>query len=507
MTEESPTKKIKQNIDLSKDDEDIEDVNKSMEICQPLAEIEIDNDTTKSLKIVDLNDDCLERIFQHFNLIDLTNVAESNVRLAAAAKHIFAQVHQMHRLFLKSRGEHLQIPEWHPLMDRDNSMPLNKTIVTNMFKHFGKFMRRIKVLHALHSFGGMPNFNIVNLIAEHCRNTLIELECFGLTAQNMLGRCDKPFVRLERLIFSEVVAHMTPAKRLAEMYPNLRSLEFHNVFHVFEYFTPDQQLPNLEHFGIFTFPYTKCTPEYIPAIQRVVNMHPRLRSLSIYDLKDHLNLFTLAPMPNIEKLEIGGRFVHPSPPFQFGNLRSLKLIYSNENAVGNLEWRTLPTDLERLEIVGFHIDGVLIDLIKTCPNLKSFIVTIFEPFDIGNVVEIAQSLRLIEEVEFISKFIEDPKSHMAFAGTLKFMEHCPQLRKAIATIQLEKADTRFKINHWTYVKSNDFLLSYKEKVKKTFIFNWWRWSIKHEVKIIEYLKGWQSGPCFCVSFENNHNTV
>lgn len=119
----------------------------------------------EGLKVVHLTDECLEKILRYLNLCDLTNAAEANVRLASIAKGVFAQIHQNHRLFLKSRGDVIQIPEWHPMVDSDHFV-LTTTIVENIFKHFGKYMRRVKVFHALGGFRSPPNYNLAALIIQ-----------------------------------------------------------------------------------------------------------------------------------------------------------------------------------------------------------------------------------------------------------------------------------------------------------------------------------------------------
>lgn len=83
-----------------------------------------------------------------------------------------------------------------------------------------------------------------------------------------------------------------------------------------------------------------------------------------------LNDFSLETMPNIRRLEIGGRLIFPRPPFDFGNVNSLRLIYSNENDVNQIEYRNLPPQLERLEVIGFKINYQTISIIQQCNNIE-----------------------------------------------------------------------------------------------------------------------------------------
>ncbi|XP_031629157.1 uncharacterized protein LOC116344657 [Contarinia nasturtii] len=495
---EPPTKKVLREIDISP--EEVPILSTAAENADFTAQESLD----ESIKIVHLSDDCLVRIFRYLSLIDLTNVAESNVRLARPAKFVFNQTHQNNQLFFKSRGEVIQIPEYHPMAESDH-FTIDSTLVENIFKHFGKYMRRIKVFHALSSFRSTPNFNLMNPIAEHCLDTLQELEFFGSCVFNELRYRPKTFTRLEKVIFCEVIAKLSPVDNLNRMFPNLRFLEFHNVFHPFESFVMEQNFPRLEHFGIFTFPYSKFLPHFLPIINRFVNLNPQLRSLSMYDLKLTLNDLSMDTMLNIEKLEIGGRNEFPKPPFNFGNLTSLKLIFSNENKTDDIEWQHFSAQLEHLNIVGFQLNDKSVDLILQCTHLRSFSLTSFEGFDLKYIEKLAKNLRRLEEVEFISKFKEDSKQTYAFAGALIFMEKCATLRRATASIQVEKSDVKFRLVKWCYLKKDEFLDAYQEKLKKTLTFDWWRWPIKHEIKFVDYLKGWQGGPVFSVCMTNRNN--
>ncbi|XP_055299323.1 uncharacterized protein LOC129566943 [Sitodiplosis mosellana] len=456
----------------------------------------------KGLKIVHLSNECLEKIFHYLNLTDLTNSAEANVRLAAAAKNVFTQVHQNHRLFLKSRGQVIQIPEWHPPIDSDN-FSLSPTVVENMFKHFGKYIRRIKVFHSIGGFNTTQNYNVAYQIAQHCSETLEELELIGATVFNAMRYLQKPFKRLHRLVCCEIITRLSPVDNLNELFPNLRTLELHNVFHVFESFRLEQHFPHMEHFAVFTFPYLKFDPTYIPIIRQIVNLNPQLRGISLYDMKSALNDFSLDTMPNIERLEIGGRLMFPRPPFDFGNVTSLRLIYSNENVSNSKEWRNLPPQLERLEVVGFKINDRSIAVIHQCRNLRSLTVMSFDEMDLKCVEQLAEKLHHIEEVEFMSKFNESSTITNAFSAALVFIQKCNTLRKATATIQIEKAEARYRINKWHYIKSKECSEAYREKLRKVLVFDWWRWSIRHHVRIIDFLKRWQIGPCFSASMINN----
>lgn len=177
MEDACRVKRLKLDIDAIDNDTDEE---KTLEIVQPQVENENIDDSTETMKITDLNDECLQRICEYLDLIDLTNFAESNVRLAKAAKYVFSQMHRTYRIYFKLNGESITNLEWCPSIELNYRRTHGS--VENMLKHFGKLIRRIKVMRDIIPFRVLDDYNSINLIAEHCRNTLIELECFGAIA-------------------------------------------------------------------------------------------------------------------------------------------------------------------------------------------------------------------------------------------------------------------------------------------------------------------------------------
>lgn len=458
------------------------------------------------LKIVHLTDECLEKIFRFLNLIDLINAAEANVRIAGAAKSFFAQIHQNQCLSLRaSHADMINIldSEWHPLAHSFGSdFYLTRDVANNMFKHFGKYIRRIKIRQSHTS--NIP-YHFISRIADHCSETLEELQISGIGWDIPWYCKKKPFKSLECLVLYQNI-YPTKIDNLREVFPNLQRLEFHNCRLIFENFKLEQHFPHLEHLGIYACSVAKFNRTDIPALHRIVNLNPQLKSLRVYDLEDLLNEFSLETMPNIKRLEIPGRWLmFLRQPFDFGNVISLKL--------GNCEcikgWHHLPPQLATLELIDFEINDQSIALINQCLNLKSLTVLSYGKMNIECVEKLAEKLHHIEEVEFISGFKENSMITNAFSASLVFIQKCNRLRKATATIEIERADARFRINKWHLTKWNEYMEVYREKLKKILVFDWWRWSITHNVKTTDFpsvpcIYDFFGRPCFSTSIINNH---
>lgn len=459
----------------------------SMEICSD----EVDDVCDTNLKIVHLNDFCLEKIFRYLDLVDMANVAESNVRLAVPAESVFAQIHNPnHRLFLKFHGEKVEIPDW-----QRNKIDLY--IVRNMFKHFGKHLKKIKFFIKKSVF-----YSLFNVIAEHCSNTLEELECLGFEACRDLCNASIPFVRLDKLIFSEIftISYGPTLSDFNERFPNLRQLEFHNVRNIFTKFAVEQRFSHLEHFGIYIHPYASFQKEYFAAIRGIADLNPQMKSLGILirssENVDPPDDFLLVPMPNIERVEIGGQFLQSNAPFHFENLTRMKVgPFDAPHPI------SLPSQIKHLELLGFRVDDKLMNLLHQCPNLTVFSLIAFEVFNLDYVQQMTRLFPQVEEVEFITNFKEDPPTDLAFSALMIFIANCHNLRKATAIIRLDKLQCQYKIKKATFAKTNELLNSYREKLKQTFTFDWWRWPMKYEINVFDYIKGYRCEPSLTISLE------
>lgn len=93
------------------------------------------------------------------------------------------------------------------------------------------------------------------------------------------------------------------------------------------------------------------------------------------------------------------------------------------------------------------------------------------------------------------------ESIQAFSESLICIQNCTRLRRATALKRIQKT------NNWTRTKFNQFLNIYRAKLRESAADDWWRWSIKSEVKMRDFIKGYHSDPCFSVSFIKKTKTI
>lgn len=66
---------------------------------------EIDEDVASSVKIVDVDNDCLEHVLQYLSLMDLINVADANKHLVRAASTVFGRNYKGKTVHFKSSSK------------------------------------------------------------------------------------------------------------------------------------------------------------------------------------------------------------------------------------------------------------------------------------------------------------------------------------------------------------------------------------------------------------------
>lgn len=459
----------------------------------------------KSLKIVHLNDYCLQEMCNYLDLIDLINLADANVRLATQAKAIFSQIFQKNRLYLAlvedvvviSMRSVLGVCNEH---NRSGYPVVKHRDLKKMFQHFGDCFTKIKVsFEDDHS----TKYNVFKMIANYCGETLVELEM-----SDRLAVCDgcangllqKPFGRLEKLTISNINGSSDSLCRcIPKRFPNLRALGFYNVTNITTHFALEQQFAHLEHFCIYTWCH-EFNRDYFRLIRSIVKLNPQLRSLGMCRRNgdEHFDDISSITMPNIEKIDISPEFAGTKPPFQFDNLTTMSLI----NTFSQITL-ALPRSLQRLELHFVCVDADTVKLLQQCHNVRALKVTLsmLNQHSLGYIQQIAEHMPQLEEIEFRSNCEENAMRTLCFAAILAFINKCKYLTEAHIAYWIGKEECQIRRGKWIFDKSKQILTKYTEDLNQSLMCSRQQWSMKHEVQAIDLMKGCFDDPCFCVTLK------
>lgn len=145
------------------------------------------------LRIIDLNNDCLEHVFKYLNVTDLNNVATSHGQFASAAHSVYKHKYRHQTLTISNAGHELSIG------DDTNKNSLSIT-PSAFLRNFGEFVSKLTFDYG--SANGKDNGHhwrqIERDVFKYCSKTLNEIilmNCHG----NVMEEIRKPFTALQKL--------------------------------------------------------------------------------------------------------------------------------------------------------------------------------------------------------------------------------------------------------------------------------------------------------------------
>lgn len=232
-------------------------------------------------RVIDLNDDCLEKILLNLNLKQLFDAATVHTRFVNACR----------RVFLKNyRNKEINISVYQTLQP-------NYPVVLDLF---GDLIEHLRVTYDRHNDHGQGQFNkrIHKAIVRHCSDTLT-VATFNHIQPMM--EINKSFEHLESLNFNQCCVGVAMSQ-FNRWFPKLVSIQF--------FFSTtintnciEQTFPNLQHFTVahqnFTF----------DNLRTFLDLNQQLKSFTVYNynmnLIHHLEQYTKAKFHSLHtKFEI-----------------------------------------------------------------------------------------------------------------------------------------------------------------------------------------------------------
>lgn len=240
-----------------------------------------DANTEFDTQITDVNNDCLQMIFEHLLLNDLFNVAVANGNLSAAAGLAFKrnfgnQTFKFSHRSIFMLKDDPQLPS--------SSTEIQTTAETDhmAFLHnFGVFLKRLNV-----NIDNGSYKSIENLILKNCADSLTEMSLGEADhrlnpseLQEVFRNIKQPFANVEKLCLNR--CHMSEeGSRLNIWFPELRHLSLFDV----KFTDVDVVLahyPLLKHFGIGRWTNGCEHTLTMSQILTFLTKNPQIRSLDI----------------------------------------------------------------------------------------------------------------------------------------------------------------------------------------------------------------------------------
>lgn len=211
------------------------------------------------LKLVDINNDCLESIFELLDIGDLINVAEADDRFIQAAQSVFSRCHRK-----KS------VTSYNDSMSHIYNDYINVEIdsIAACLCHFGHLISSLSI-----DFNFEHRTDIERAIQKYCKEPLTTLN-LKFCHERQFETLNKPFVNVQnlRIDYSAINSDLS---QLSRWFPNLASLELYYV-----------QLPRSEFVEVHFSHLERLTiysslPLY-ETLSKMIHLNPQLKSLALY---------------------------------------------------------------------------------------------------------------------------------------------------------------------------------------------------------------------------------
>lgn len=414
--------------------------------------------SSRRLTVAHLNNDCLEKVFSYLNLIDLTNVAESNVHLAISAQSLFAHKYKTKEFTFNCHDKYT----------------MSDDIFLLILQHFGKCLVKLRVQFSVDN--KERNCLIFDAIVENCRATLSELTLLNVNKEIKLN---KQFLALKKLrIWESLFGIHSSITLINHWFPNLSSIQLCNIPKFWENSLIMKNFPKLETFSFLTFPLSDGhTKNTLSKLAHFLHINPQLKSLELDeldqfgddDLRETFNRLAPNQLPNIERLKVVSPYPFPHGTFTFDNLKEFKLsIFRDTSDIFN----QLPRSIECFELRMNTVSVSAFNYILSCPKLKK-LKLIASSFENSSLEEIAKELQSLTEIHIkFCQYMELINS-VKLAGLEYFFLESKQIKKITLEYELNSFDEKIS-NYKTQVEFARKFTKMMDKTTQT------KWRLSHE---------------------------
>lgn len=255
------------------------------------------------LKVTDLNDDCLEDIFRHLDITQLTNVANSHPRFVNAARMVYKVKNSNKTLCIRDSGNTITLTDDANCFEEVRATP---TVFLQNFGHLTKSLQLDYYSEDGYYSGDISNEHhwreIEDLVFKYCRKTLITLKlkhCSNDVMEEIRGE----FENVERLTIVNCTFSNRNAIRFSKWFPKITRLKLKEVY-IDETNAFNGKFRSLEKLIIFL---DDVDDEYY-SICDILRSNRHIKHLSInFDYgtrSDFLQIFLMFLSETLQQLEV-----------------------------------------------------------------------------------------------------------------------------------------------------------------------------------------------------------
>lgn len=430
------------------------------------------------IKIIDLHDDCLEKIFSYLSYVDLENVMLSNNHFSAGARYAF--LNRNHMIAFK--------PNYSNRNNYDRFI--------HSLEAFGPAIRRLSITFYAENYReryNKRNAILIKMIEEKCSGNLKELQITNL-AKSMIFT--KPLHNLEKILFFNSYFNEAMAQLISQS-KKIKFMEFHSVENVFNRSFAEQHFPLLKHFGANKLIISDSGEEMLRNFRKFVSCNTGLASLGVSDAE--IDMMYHNPGIRREFFEITHQgesftdkpdqiaYLFPFESMYSGNLKRLKLSigYSRDTMKSLFQilgLRILNLPLEELDLYVGRFGCEIIPFLLG-RDIKTIRLYAREPLDLIPLVSIAWNLPKLEHYEIYVVFIEQPRYSIVPIAAREIINRCEHVKKFTIGFTVHEPIDRSLINY----KENTYA-AYSNYFNTFYEWNENGWKIAFDMQHIEDMR-------------------
>lgn len=295
------------------------------------------------VKLNDINDECLEKVFMHLSLDDLLAIAHTNKKLKTAANMAFVNKFGSKRFYFKistySRSEAIDMSE-HEILIYDFKTSLR------LLRCYGHLISDLAIEYD-GQFYTAPVM-VLYYVNQYCSKSLEKVSFHRIFELAFEFSLDLPFAKIEMVHFDCCILGEKMSK-FNNWFPALRCLSLH-ASRFIDRSSIAVQFPRLEELDLVDM-FPEClTPENVNALFR---LNPQLRCVSMDPLHTSQHLQSVNQhLPLLENLTILCRAKHIASrdEIQFDSVKRLAIRFPYPHRGGNPRVNILCKQVEEVDI-------------------------------------------------------------------------------------------------------------------------------------------------------------
>lgn len=359
---------------------------------------------TESMKLTDVNTDCLVRIFEYLRLDDLLNIAHTNKELKTAADLTFVSSFKKERIYLdmlqkRTKTGRKRIPTRSHILESKDSNPDGEhyriedlQTSLRLLRCFGHLIDRISI--------HLPDYSehVVPYLTQFCADSLKDIEFVGASKAFYEDFYQKPFLNVETVRYV-YPSYLKKFNQFMEFFPKMSYLG------LYKYSIKSTCVNN------FTFPHLSHLSIKINDAQPFLQNNPQLRSLRVEcwgdsaEIRKSIENATayFDQLENLEFIKFSPETLRFDKQFYLKNLKRLTLNFHSNDPLPEIPFICI--QLEELEInaKSFPLSDEIIDSITKHPTITKLCIDserISEKFVEEKRMKVLKSLPLLKEVNF-----------------------------------------------------------------------------------------------------------